>query len=586
MAGLYFLFMKHFFSLMRGWPVALLILLWLAGPAARAQAPAWQTAVGVPTSIGAESVISYTVADGNGNAYLVGYFNGTVAFGSTTLTSSAPLSPGNYDLFIAKRDLAGGRFVWALQAGGPEFDLPSALAVSGTAIYIGGGFTGPATFGTTTLPGNGARYGSFLTKVTDAGATGTFAWAQQLGSVTGETLQSVAVQGTAVYLTGYFEGTTFFGTTTLQSAGNEDVFVAKGMDTGNGVAFAWARQAGGPSSDISGPLAVSGLNVYVAGTFAQTAAFGPTQLTSAGSSDVFVAKLADAGITANFTWARRAGGPDYEFLNAMAVSGANVYLTGEFGSAAAVFGTQTLTNSRASSSDIFVAKLADAGATAAFAWAQRAGGSDYDGTAGIAVSGTNVYVAGQFLSVTAGFGATTLANTNPSRTNSDVFVAKLTDAGASGAFAWAQQAGGNGDDGAGPLLLAGTGVYVAGYYEATAAFGPFTLASPTTSRVAFLAALTDPTLTATSAAHDSPPFTLAPNPARAAATVQLPAVPGTATATLTLRDALGRALRTATVPLPAAGLRHELDLSGLPAGLYAVQVRAGAASATRRLVVE
>ena len=78
----------------------------------------------------------------------------------------------------------------------------------------------------------------------------------------------------------------------------------------------------------------------------------------------------------------------------------------------------------------------------------------------------------------------------------------------------------------------------------------------------------------------------APNPARAATTVVLPALPGAATATLTLRDALGRALRTSTVALPAAGLRHEFNLANVPAGLYVLQVQAGAVTATRRLVVE
>lgn len=42
-----------------------------------------------------------------------------------------------------------------------------------------------------------------------------------------------------------------------------------------------------------------------------------------------------------------------------------------------------------------------------------------------------------------------------------------------------------------------------------------------------------------------------PNPAHATATVQLPAVPGASVATLTLCDALGRAVRTTAVALPA-----------------------------------
>jgi hypothetical protein len=40
------------------------------------------------------------------------------------------------------------------------------------------------------------------------------------------------------------------------------------------------------------------------------------------------------------------------------------------------------------------------------------------------------------------------------------------------------------------------------------------------------------------------------------------------------------------VVLPPAGLRHAFDLTSLPAGIYALQVQAGAATATRRLVVE
>ena len=79
---------------------------------------------------------------------------------------------------------------------------------------------------------------------------------------------------------------------------------------------------------------------------------------------------------------------------------------------------------------------------------------------------------------------------------------------------------------------------------------------------------------------------LSPNPAHGRATVELPAVAGAARATLTLRDALGRTVRTHTAALPAAGLRHELDLSRLAPGVYLLQVQAGAAQTTRRLLVD
>jgi hypothetical protein len=45
-------------------------------------------------------------------------------------------------------------------------------------------------------------------------------------------------------------------------------------------------------------------------------------------------------------------------------------------------------------------------------------------------------------------------------------------------------------------------------------------------------------------------------------------------------------VRSVDIGLPTAGLRHEFDLVGVPAGFYALQVQAGPATAACRLVVE
>ncbi|MBO2010263.1 T9SS type A sorting domain-containing protein [Hymenobacter negativus] len=124
-----------------------------------------------------------------------------------------------------------------------------------------------------------------------------------------------------------------------------------------------------------------------------------------------------------------------------------------------------------------------------------------------------------------------------------------------------------------------------GYFTGpTAPFSTLALAGPASGPTAFLASLTNPTLTATAAAQGNLSFTLAPNPARTAVAVQLPARPDAPTATLTLTDALGRTLRTAI--LTAAGLHQELDLRGLAPGLYTVQMRAANTVGYQRLVVE
>ncbi|GAB3877662.1 PE family protein [Hymenobacter segetis] len=94
--------------------------------------------------------------------------------------------------------------------------------------------------------------------------------------------------------------------------------------------------------------------------------------------------------------------------------------------------------------------------------------------------------------------------------------------------------------------------------------------------------------TATAAAAPVAPggFQVFPNPARASATVRLPAVAATPEATLTLLDALGRPVLVRRVRLGAALTTTEIPLAGLAAGSYRVRVQAGALQSSQVLVVE
>jgi hypothetical protein len=576
MGGLYFLSMKYFFSGLRGGlSAALLVLLWLAGPAARAQAPAWQTAVAVSQATTAFSYVNQTTVDASGNVFVAGSFAGAVTFGSTTLTT-APASTSR-DMFVAKWSPATGQFVWAQQQSNGAMLAPVALAVQGSAVYV-------SASGTTTSVGR-------VYKFTDAGSTASLTWTQ---AFTYADMGGLAVSGSSVYVTGSFTGATLaLGAFTLSNASpnDADLFVAKLTDAGSTSSFAWAIRAGGVQAELGGPVVAVGSTLYLTGYFYGTTStptiLGTTQLTTAGSSDVFVAKLADTGPNSTFSWARRLGGTDYELVNALAVSGSAVYVGGKFGSPTADFGLTILANAGPATgpvtTDGFVTKLTDTGSAGTFAWAQRTGGPGNDEVTALAVQGAGLYLAGNFESSNASVGATTLASAG----SADGFVAALIDAGPTSRFAWAQAVGGSNYDFIGGLSLAGSTAYVGGGIGSVAAsFPPRVVSNPSGTPLAVLASFAATTLTATTAAPGSLSFALAPNPAHAAATLTLPAVPGTATATLTLRDALGRTLRTATLPLPAAGLRHELDLGGLAPGIYAVQVRAGATSATRRLVVE
>ena len=81
--------------------------------------------------------------------------------------------------------------------------------------------------------------------------------------------------------------------------------------------ISWAERMGGTSIDYGFDIAVDGGgNTYMAGSFEGTADFGSYSLTSAGSYDIFVAKLDSNGTV---QWAKRMGGISVDFGNSIAV---------------------------------------------------------------------------------------------------------------------------------------------------------------------------------------------------------------------------------------------------------------------------
>ena len=91
-------------------------------------------------------------------------------------------------------------------------------------------------------------------------------------------------------VTGDVIGIADFGNGPLNSAGGEDAFVAK-LDPSGG--HLWAKTFGDVQDQAgSGIVADAAGNVFVIGTFQSTANFGSGTLTSAGERDIFVAKFA------------------------------------------------------------------------------------------------------------------------------------------------------------------------------------------------------------------------------------------------------------------------------------------------------
>ncbi|MBI4662023.1 MAG: hypothetical protein HY735_24640 [Verrucomicrobia bacterium] len=74
------------------------------------------------------------------NAYVVGRFMSTAAFGGANLTSL-----GRSDVIVAKYD-AAGQVLWARRAGGNGEDVATAIALDHLGnVYVAESFTGNAT---------------------------------------------------------------------------------------------------------------------------------------------------------------------------------------------------------------------------------------------------------------------------------------------------------------------------------------------------------------------------------------------------------------------------------------------------------
>ncbi|WP_426060879.1 T9SS type A sorting domain-containing protein [Hymenobacter sp. B1770] len=579
------------------------ILVWvslslLVSIGARAQAPSWQTAIAVSersSGINSSSVYA-TAAAANGDVYVAGSFNGTVNLGAFTLTSGSVPA-----LYLAKWSPATGSFIWVEQGAHGGHAAITALAVNGPNVYLTGYFQGDsARFGNTLLSHSAPTSFTsdiFIAKLTDAGSTASFSWTRQAGSAGEDIARSIAVSGSSVYLTGFFKGpSTVFGSTVLTNRatfGGENVFVAKLTDAGLSADFTWAVQAGGTHSDGGRALAVQGSNVYLTGRLSsKPATFGSLTISCLNyAEDVFVAKLTDAGTSGSFTWVQQASGgfgPGL-YVRSLALSGSSVYIAGVFDGLTANFGATTLTNASPtiSNSDIFIAKLTDAGASGSFTWAERAGGVNSEAVVGLAADGPSLYLAGNISSQTSQFGPHTLGNFAGNNSSGDAFVAKMTDAGSSVSFNWAQSAGGFGRDEASTMALSGSIVYLGGWVETPAHFGNTAFTYPNNSYVPFLASITDQTVLSTTSSNLLAAPTVFPNPAHASATVVVPAFKGASPGRVTLVDALGRVVRDYALAPGPGGARCELSLQGLAPGLYrVVHMQAGSQRTTQLLAVE
>ena len=274
-------------------------------------------------------------------------------------------------------------------------------------------------------------------------------WAKRFGDGMSQIAKGVAVQldGTSLW-TGYMNGSVNFGTGVLASPGGTDVFLAKLDLAGTTV---WAKRFGDGSSQEGRAVAVDASgNAAITGAFGGTINFGGAVLTTAGSNDIFLAKLDAAG---NHIFSKNFGNNSNQYGNSVAFTPAGeIVITGYLGGAVD-FGGGLLTS--AGSTDMFVAKFA---ADGTHQWSKIAGNSLAQIATSVAVQPAgDIIVTGNFAGQI-DFGATSTLTTAGLN---DIFLVSYDTAGND---TWVKKFGDSSDqlanaaatDGSGNIALVGS----------------------------------------------------------------------------------------------------------------------------------
>jgi len=299
-----------------------------------------------------------------------------------------------------------------------------------------------------------------------------FIWANTIGGSAFEYSAAIATDASGnVYTTGYFDGTVDFdpgtGTYNLTSNGSSDIFVLKINAAGN---FVWARNMGGALSDNGKSVAVDASgNVYIAGGFQDIADFDPGPGTSnLTSAGNYDIFVLKMNASGNLVWAKNLGGTSSESGSSIAVDpSGNVYTTGAFDNTADFDPGPATYNLTPANVNLSDIFVSKLDASGNFGWAIRFG--DIAPDAGYSITSDvsgNIYVTGYFHG-TIFFGCNTLST---SLTFPDVFVIKLN---AAGGCLWAIRMGGTSSDVGQSITTDASGnVYTTGYFRGTSDFDP------------------------------------------------------------------------------------------------------------------
>jgi len=336
--------------------------------------------------------------DNSGNVYVVGYFENSVTFGSTTLVSNAT---DEYAAFILKLNSAGA-LQWVRKINSTNSATAQAITIDASSnIYVSGDI------------GNSENL--FVAKYN---TSGTQIWFNTYGG-TSNNIRNIF--GTSVdnngnlLICGRFETSITLGSFTLSNTGFVDMegYLAK-LNSSGTVLWAKKIQSPGQSNAEYNAVAVdAGNNIYAVGNVDSTAIIDNITIPLSDENKFVIAKYNQNG---DALWAKASvSGLQASNFNIVKGNDGDMYVCGEFQTSMEIDTFQIVS---AGSGDAFLMRIDSAGM---IKWFNRYGGTLSDGVQSLATNAANeVFVAGGFRG-TVNYGSTTLTSAG----SEDIYLAKF-----------------------------------------------------------------------------------------------------------------------------------------------------------------
>jgi hypothetical protein len=346
-------------------------------------------------------------------------------------------SAGSVDVVIAKFD-PNGNHLWSHRYGDLNSQTPTGIAVDGSGnVVVTGTFSGTVNFsGANALSTTGANDSDIFVVKLDP--AGAYIWSKRFGDAANQLGGEVAVDSTGdVYIAGAFSGTVDFGPGPMTSAGSTDIYVGK-LASSNGAGLQ-AKRFGDASAQTAHAIAVDGANnVFLVGTYSGSADFGGGALPNVGALTGYSgAKLTS---TLGHVWSKQFGsgstGGASQTMDVATDAAGNVLVTATFGSSIGAMSINFGGSNLMSSQFAWTVAFAKLDGFGAHLWSKGFGPGVAGNTGRIAVDAAGNLIAAGWFSSPIDFGGGALTPIG----NANLFLAKLSSAGQ---HMWSKRFGSN-----------------------------------------------------------------------------------------------------------------------------------------------